>query len=104
MLETVGRLYSWNNELYACGVAIEIPVTEARERLAAVVDEAATHPVYLSKRGRRIAVVISAEEYERLLEAVEEAEDIADGEAALAKIRAGEPTIPWEQVKADLGL
>lgn len=85
-------------------MAVEIPVTEARERLAAVVDEVATHPVYLSKRGRRIAVVISAEEYERLLEAVEEAEDISDGEAALARIRAGEPTIPWEQVKADLGL
>jgi prevent-host-death family protein len=85
-------------------MAMEIPVTEARERMAAVVEEAVTRPVYLSKRGRRVAVVISAEEYERLLDAAEEAEDIADGETALARIRAGEPTIPWEQVKADLGL
>jgi hypothetical protein len=39
-----------------------------------------------------------------LLEAIEDADDIANGEAALARIRAGEPTIPWGQVKADLGL
>jgi antitoxin Phd len=82
----------------------EIPVTDARERLADVLEEAATQPVYVTKRGRRIAVVISAEEYERLLLAQEEAEDLADAQAALARVRAGEPTIPWEQVKQDLGL
>lgn len=81
----------------------EIPMAEARERLAAVVDEASTHPVYLSKRGSRVAVVISAEEYERLLEAREDAEDIRAAEDALAEIRAGAPTIPWEQVRRDLG-
>ena len=82
----------------------EIAVTEARERLAEVLEEAASRPVYVTKRGRRVAVVISAEEYERLLQLEEDAEDLTDAQTALARLRAGEPTIPWEQVKQDLGL
>ena len=35
-------------------------------------------------------------------EAMEDAEDIADAEKALARIKAGEKTIPWETVKAEL--
>ena len=79
-------------------------MTEARERLAEVLEEAASGPVYVTKRGRRVAVVISAEEYERLLQLQEDAEDLVDAQAALTRLRAGEPTIPWEQVKQDLGL
>jgi prevent-host-death family protein len=82
----------------------EIGVTEARERLAEVLDEAVSRPVYVTRRGRRVAVVISADEYERLLQLEEDAEDLADGQAALARLRTGEPTLPWEQVKQDLGL
>ncbi len=79
-------------------------MTEARERLAEVLEEAASRRVYVTKRGRRIAVVISAEEYERLLQLEEDAEDVTDAQTALARLQAGEPTIPWEQVKQDLGL
>lgn len=85
----------------------EMTVTEARARLADVVDEArvAHAPVYLTRRGRRVAAVIDAQDLARLLEA---AEDLADIEAAAAARREmTEPdggAIPWEQVKADLGL
>ena len=79
-------------------------MTEARERLAEVLEEATSGPVYVTRRGRRVAVVISADEYERLLQFEEDAEDLTDAEAALARMGAGEPTIPWEQVKQDLGL
>jgi hypothetical protein len=48
--------------------------------------------------------VISTAEYERLLEADEDAEDLAASDAVMADIMAGAPTIPWAQVKADLGL
>lgn len=82
----------------------EIAMAAARERLSDIVDEAATHPVYLSRRGARVAVVISPAQYDRFVEALEDVEDIADGKAALARLRAGEPTIPWEQVQRDLGL
>lgn len=80
-------------------------VSDARARLADVVDEARVRhePVYLTRRGQRVAAVIDAEDLERLIEA---AEDLADIEAArLARAEIAEHgTIPWEQVKQDLGL
>lgn len=85
----------------------ELTVTEARSRLGDVVDEArvAHAPVFLTRHGRRVAAVIGSEELDRLIEA---AEDLADLEAArAAKAELDEPdssAIPWEQVKADLGL
>lgn len=85
----------------------EMSVSEARARLADVVDEARVghDPVFLTRRGRRVAAVIDAEQLEQLLE---DAEDLADLQAAalaraeMAEI--GEAAIPWGQVKADLGL
>ena len=81
--------------------------SEARRDLAAVVDQArSTHqPVYLSRRGRRVAAVIAADDLERLQALAEDMSDILDAEAARAELRktAAEP-VPWEQVKADLGL
>ena len=64
----------------------------------------AHEPVFLTKRGQRQAVVISTAEYERLMEADEDAEDLAAADAVMAEIMAGTPTIPWAKVKADLGL
>ena len=86
---------------------VERSVSEARRDLAAVVDEArSTHqPVYLSRRGRRVAAVIAADDLERLQALAEDMSDILDAETARAELRetAAEP-VPWEQVKADLGL
>lgn len=42
----------------------------------------------------------SVERYEELIEALEEAEDVAAFDAAMAEEGAN---IPWEQVKVDLG-
>ena len=82
-------------------------VSEAHRDLAAVVDQArSTHqPVYLSRRGRRVAAVIATDDLERLEALAEDMSDILDAEAARAELRetAAEP-VPWEQVKADLGL
>jgi len=85
----------------------EMTVTEARARLADVVDEArvAHDPVFLTRRGRRVAAVIDAQDLERLLEAAEDLADIESAAAARAEMgETGEGPIPWEQVKADLGL
>lgn len=85
----------------------EMTVTEARARLADVVDEARVghDPVFLTRRGRRVAAVIDADDLERLLES---AEDLADIEAAQRArdemLETDEAAIPWDQVKADLGL
>jgi antitoxin Phd len=85
-------------------MSIEIPVTQAREHLGKIVEQAAREPVFFTRRGRRETVMLSAAEYERLLEADEDAQDLAAADEAMARIIEGEPTIPWEQVKADLGL
>ncbi|MHB1534591.1 MAG: type II toxin-antitoxin system Phd/YefM family antitoxin [Acidimicrobiales bacterium] len=75
-------------------------VSEAREKLAEAIDAAQAEAVVLERYGRPAAVLVSMERYEELIEAFEEAEDVAAFDAAMAE--RGE-NIPWEQVKADLG-
>jgi prevent-host-death family protein len=82
-------------------------ITEARKRLAEVIDQAhAEHePVYLTRRGRRVAAVIDADDLKGILELAEDMADIRAAEAARAEMKAtGEQPIPWDEVKADLGL
>ncbi|MEZ5119900.1 MAG: type II toxin-antitoxin system prevent-host-death family antitoxin [Candidatus Nanopelagicales bacterium] len=90
--------------MYILYMATEMPVTEARERFSEVVETSASEPVFLTKRGQREAVVISTLEYDRLLQAQEDAEDLAAADEAMAEIIAGAPTIPWLEVKEDLGI
>lgn len=81
-------------------------ISEARRDLAAVIDEArATHePVFLSRRGHRIAAIVDAGELERLQRLAEDMADILDAEAARKEMReTGAEPVPWDQVKADLG-
>ena len=84
----------------------EMTVTDARARLADVVDAARIghDPVYLTKRGRRVAAVIDADDLDRLIAAAEDLADIEAAREARAELASGETAIPWDQVKADLGL
>lgn len=85
----------------------DMSVSEARAHLADVVDAArvAHDPVFLTRRGRRIAAVVDAEDLQRLLEAAEDLADIRAAEAARAEMdETRQAPVPWEQVKADLGL
>jgi len=75
-------------------------VTTARERLPEAVELAHSEAVFLERYGRRTAVLVSVERYDEMMEALEEVEDIAAFDAAMGE--AG-PSIPWDQVKADLG-
>lgn len=80
----------------------EMAVSEAREQLAAVIESASRtgEPVYLTRRGRPVAVVVDPAVFERLLDDAEDALDRAE----LALAREQEDYVPWEQVKAELGL
>jgi len=78
-----------------------VSVAHARRMFAEVIDEARDEAVLIERRGEAAAVVVSPERYEELMEALEDAEDIAAFDAAIAE--EGE-NIPWEEVKADLGL
>ncbi len=75
-------------------------VSEAREHLAEAVETARSEAVVLERYGRPAAVLLSPERFEQLTAALDDAEDVAAFDDAMAE-EGG--SIPWEQVKADLG-
>jgi antitoxin Phd len=81
----------------------ELGITDARDRLAEIVNEAAyTGSVtYITRRGRRLAAIVPAVDAERL-ERAEDAYLARLAREALSEVEAGAPTVPWDQVKADL--
>ncbi len=84
-----------------------LTVSDARKQLAAVIDRAHDEhaPVYIARRGRRVAAVIDADDLDQLVALAEDMTDVLAAEAARTEMRATDETpIPWEQVKADLGL
>ncbi len=80
----------------------EFPVSEARENLADVIEEAnrTGDPIAVTRRGKRVAVLVDPAEYERLTSSLE---DVLD-RAMLQLVREEDDFIPWEQAKQDLGL
>ncbi|WP_336873516.1 type II toxin-antitoxin system Phd/YefM family antitoxin [Rhodococcus qingshengii] len=78
-------------------------VTAAREHLATTISELPeAQVIQLVNRGRVVAVLMSPEHFEELLDKAEDAEDYR----ALAE-HAVDPDpdlIPWDEVKRDLGL
>jgi antitoxin (DNA-binding transcriptional repressor) of toxin-antitoxin stability system len=88
----------------------EMPLEDVPGDVAAAAHDASRgHVVYLTEHGERLAVIVPAElgpQLERMSpdELAELLEDFADAAAARrarASIEAGEPLIPWEQVKAE---
>ncbi len=51
-----------------------------------------------------MAAVIDADDLDRLISAAEDLADITAARSARDEIAHGEVPIPWDQVKADLGL
>jgi len=80
----------------------ELAVSEARDHLAAAIDQArrSGEPVYVTRRGRRVAVIVDAEAYERMVERADDEDDRRELRAA----REENDYVPWDEVKADLGL
>ena len=75
-------------------------ISDARARLREVIDAAQQQPVFLERHGEVQAVVVGPAQYARMFEALEDAEDVREFDAAMAE--EGD-NIPWEQAKADLG-
>ena len=80
----------------------ELMMSKVRENLAELIDstQRSGEPVVLTRHGRPVAVVLDHALFERLVAA---ADDNSDRQA-LALARADDDTVPWGQVKADLGL
>jgi len=77
-----------------------VSVADARNHFSEVIAHSQSEAVFIERRGQRAAVVVSPEQYERMLEALEDAEDVAAFDEAMAEEG---PSVPWAQVKADLG-
>ena len=92
-------MYKENCFLYYIDM-VTMSVSAAREHLAEAVEQAGREAVVIERYGRAAAVMISPARYEELMDALEEVEDIAAFDEAMAEEG---PSIPWEQVKADLG-
>lgn len=75
-------------------------MSDARDHVADAIGQSrrSGKPVYVTRGGRRVAVIVGA--YERVVEAAEDARDRRDLQAA----RADDDYVAWDEVKADLGL
>ena len=82
-------------------------VTDARGRLSEAVDTARVNhePVYLLRRGKRVAALIDAEDLATLIQAAEDLDVLREANAPREEmIETGETPVPWAEVKAELGL
>lgn len=92
-------MYISSPELYNPVMSI-VSVADARNNFSEMITQSQTEAVFIERRGQQAAVLISPEQYERMLDALEDAEDVAAFDAAMAEEG---PSIPWAQVKSDLG-
>ena len=79
-----------------------VPASKARARLAEIINQVSVRGdrVVLHRHGKDVAAVVPVEDL-RLLEALEDRLDIDAAREALAE---SDERLPWEQVKASLGL
>jgi len=74
-----------------------VPVTEARERFKEILEGMAERNVLLLRHGRPVAVLISPDRYNEMLDRIE----LLESENGLLAIKAGlDDTVPWQNVKA----
>lgn len=91
-------LYKKKNTLYTFSM-VQKTVSEARESFAEVLAGVDSEPVEIFRHGVRVAVIVSPTMYDKSVEALE---DKADEEAVDAVDR--DDTIPWDEIKSELGL
>jgi prevent-host-death family protein len=81
-----------------------VSASKARTDLAEILNRVAYkgERILLHRRGKNVAAVVSLEDFS-LLEQLEDRIDLEEARAALAEVKK-KGTIPWEKIKADLGL
>ena len=85
---------------------VKFSTAEARGKLALIIQKAAVEKerIILTRRGKELAALVPIEDM-RFLEELEDRLDLEEARAALAEAKADpERPIPWEELKAELGL
>lgn len=78
----------------------EVTITEARRSLSALVDQARDAPVFLTRRNRRVAVIVDPVQLERLRADAEELADIRVVDLAWQEaIEQGETPVSWAEIR-----
>lgn len=87
-------------------MSVTLSVSATRERFSDVVEQAriTRQPIYLTRHGRPVAAIIDAAQLDQLLDAAADLEDIQAADAARIEMAAGQPAVPWDDVKKELGL
>lgn len=77
-------------------------VSQVREKMAELIDDArlSKEPVYVTRRGKTVAVIVDPDIFKELMES---AEDLIDLEE-ISNISDDEESLDWDVVKAELGL
>ena len=78
-----------------------LSISELRADISKAVKTAKKSPIEISRHGEPVAVLVSPSLYEKMMEAMEELEDIAAFDEA---IKRKDESIPWEKARKDLGL
>ncbi len=85
---------------------VKFSTAEAREKLGQIIQKAAVDKerIVLTRRGKELAALVPMEDM-KFLEELEDRLDLEEARAALAEAEADpERSIPWERLKAELGL
>ena len=79
----------------------EVAVTQARDHLAEVIEETrrSGEPIWVTRDGQRIAVILDSDAFDRLVDLAEDALDRRE----LDEVRADGDYLPWDEVKVALG-
>lgn len=78
-----------------------VAANDARTNWSVMLDQARIEPIEITRRGRPVGVLVSPDFFERAVDALEDAEDLA---AARAAKDSTEPTISHEELMRELGL
>lgn len=83
----------------------DVTVSEARAHFSDLVDQVRVgrEPIYVTRHGKKVAAVVDAMWLDTVIESLEDLQDIRAAEAAREELK-HTPAVPWDEVKADLGL
>lgn len=77
-------------------------VSQFRENIADLIDGArlSKEPVFVTRRGKVVAVLVDPEIFNELMESAEDLMDLEE----ISQISEDEESVDWDEVKAELGL